>query len=285
MYTIIKVASHFGAPTKGTHEGPDAILASLGIMDVIEVEIPKENPEHKSGQYNNVKNLPEVKEVCSSLIREVKKVVNNGKKPLVFMGDDSSIVGVGYGLYQSMKEPFGIVYLDAHGDINTPETTISGCLFGQGLAHLIGLGHSELLSLNNNQAAIHHDNKVMIGQRNLDPGERKLIQEKNILLFSPSDVDGNLNDVLQRIKNKFEKNEIKNIYLHIDQDVVDPTISGASLCQEHNGISDKELFSIVKFVKQNFDICALSIGNYHPSIDVNKKTMGIIRKILGLVMN
>ena len=184
-----------------------------------------------------------------------------------------------------MKEPFGIVYLDAHGDINTPETTISGCLYGQGLAHLIGIGHPELLSLNKNQAAIHHDNLVMIGQRKLDPGERKLVEEKKISLFSPTDVNADIKNLLQKIKKKFDENKIRSVYLHIDQDVVDPTISDACLGHEPNGISDEELFLIIEFVKQNLDICASSIGNYLPLIDINKKTMGIIRKILNLVMN
>ena len=86
MYKIIKVAGHFGAPIQGTHEGPDAILASVNIKDVIEIEVPKENQKHITGKYNAVKNLPEVKEVCFKLIKEVKNVINKGDKPLVLIG-------------------------------------------------------------------------------------------------------------------------------------------------------------------------------------------------------
>ena len=107
------------------------------------------------------------------------------------------------------------------------------------------MGHF-ILSLNNNLAAIDHENLVMIGQRNLDPGEEKLISDKNISLFSPKETNEDLHYVLQEIRNKFEKNGIKRIYLHIDQDVVDPKISGASLCQEPEGISDERLFSIIR---------------------------------------
>ena len=76
----------------------------------------------------------------------------------------------------------------------------------------------------------------------------EVILKKKILLFSPTDVNVNLNYVLQKIKKKYDANKIRKLYLHIDQDVVDPTISGASLCQAPNGISDEELFSIIKFV-------------------------------------
>jgi len=285
MYKIIKVANHLGASARGTDKGSDVIIKSLSLKNVIEIDIPKENKKHAYGKYQKVKNLPEVKEANFKLINAIKKVIKSRDTPIILQGDDSSIIGIEYGLHQSLDEPFGIIYLDAHGDINTPETTISGCLFGQGLAHLIGLGHPKLLELNKNQAATSHKNLVLIGQRNLDSGEAELIKEKNISLFKPKQVHKNIKSILRQIKNKFEENKIKKVYLHIDQDVVDPSLSGASLCQEQNGINDKELFSIVKYMKENFEICALSIGNYLPSIDNDKKTMKIIKKVLDIVMN
>lgn len=285
MFRVIKVASHLGAPTKGTDKGPDAIIDFLKLKKVISIKIPHENQEHKEGIYQKVKNLPEVKEICNRLINEAKKVIKNGDIPLVLHGDDSSVIGTVYGMYQSLEEPFGVIYLDAHGDINTPKTTISGYLYGQGLAHLIGLGHPELLRLNKNRAAISYKNLVMIGQRNLDHGEIDLIKTMKITFFNPEQIHSDIVLVLGNIKDKFAKNGVNKIYLHIDQDVVDPLLSGASLCQEPNGITDEELFSIIKFVKQNFSICAVSLGNYLPSIDKNKKTLTIIKETLALILD
>lgn len=282
-YTIITVASAFGAPVKGTDKGPAVIVRSLHLSPVVSVALPH---EQKNGEkeYRSAQHLPEVKQVCTNLMHAIKQVILNGSRPVILHGDDSSVIGVGYGLCQSLQEPFGVVYGDAHGDLNTPETTMSGCLYGQGLAHLLGRGHPELLILNNNMPAIDPKHLIMIGQRNLDPGEIALIKEKNITVFTPQQVHDSFSSMIRQITSKFKKQGIKKIYLHIDQDVVDPCFSGASLCQEKGGINNAELYAILEQLQQHFQIITLSMGNYLPSLDTDKKTLRIITNVLKRIM-
>ncbi|MBI2549496.1 arginase family protein [Candidatus Woesearchaeota archaeon] len=290
MYQIIKVANHLGAPHKGTDQGPDTIITSLGLKNVIEIDIPKENKRHRLGKYEKAKHLPEIKQINDALLKVIKKVVTQGDVPIILQGDDSSVIGVGYGIYQSLQEmqkvyePFGVIYCDAHGDLNTPETTISGYLYGQGLTHLLGRGHPELLALNKHLPAVDPRHLIMIGQRNLDPGEMALIKEKKIAVFTPQKIHDSLSFIVRQITHMFKKQKITTVYIHFDQDVVDPLLSGASLCRESGGITDAEFYSFIEHIQQHFDIITLSIGNYLPSLDAQGKTLRIITKVLQLIM-
>lgn len=291
MYKLIKVPSSFGAPLPGTHKGPDRIVRAMQkqfggnlplIESIEEVNVSSCTPARKKSK---AKNLEEVRQVCSELTLKVALALKSGKKPLVFHGDDSSVIGVGYGIYGALEEPFGLVYFDAHGDINTPGTTPSGQLYGMGVAHLLGLGYKELLRLNDFKPAVKPENIVLIGQRNLEYGEVELIRRKKISVYPPSKLEGGVENVLLEIKEKFGSNGIRKLYLHFDQDVVDPTESGATLCIEREGLSLADFYRIVESLKNDFEIICVSFGNYLPGMDLQGKTLTVILgllKILGV---
>ncbi|MFC1690926.1 arginase family protein [Nanoarchaeota archaeon] len=287
MYQIIKVPYDFGAPTKGTDKGPIKMISALKekypplIENIIEITVPKLKPVHKTGMYEKAKNLPQVKKICADLKQNVKEVLRSGKTPLILHGDDSAVAGISYGIYSAIDEPFGIIYFDSHGDLNTPETSPSGCFYGMGLAHVLGYGHPEILALNNNEPAVNEENLVLIGTRDLDPGEMDLIREKQITTYSPQEIRERYDAILSEIKNKFKEKGIRQLYLHFDQDVVDPSQSGATLYPEPGGLYKKELYGIAEFLKDNFDIIAVSISNYLPEKDKEEKTLNVILGTLG----
>jgi len=286
MYQIIKVANHYGAPKLGSHEGPEKIISALQEMDsiltrdVIEIDMLDDLPPLTNGVYARAKNLPQVKMVCENLSQAVRKVLECGNIPVVLQGEDSAVIGVGYGISPIVDEPFGVVYFDSHGDLNTPETTPSGCFYGMGLAHLLGYGHPELLTLNDGMPVLKPEDIVLIGTRDLDPGEIDLIREKRIITYSPQDVGDRLGEILSEIELKFRKRGIKKIYYHADQDVIDPSLSGATLYTIPDGLYPIEMCKIVDYLTNIFETIAISISNYVPEKDTENKTIDVILSLL-----
>ena len=279
---IIRVPSHFGAPKKGTHDGPKAIFEGLGLEDYSMVE---ESIELKINQVDVVSHesrLQEVVKINTSLKHHVLDSISKGLTPIVLHGDDSSIMGTGFGLLEAKKR-IGVIYFDAHGDINSPKTSLSGFLFGMGLSHLIGNGYDELLKLANEDYFILPKNICLIGTRNLDPGEELFINNSDINLFGVNEIRKNITKICEDLLKVLNDNLVQDVYIHIDQDVIDPLFSGASLCQEKDGLFTEELYYMLSFIKSNFNVSAISLGNYLPSIDYDKKTLNIIENSLSIL--
>src|SRR3989344_4876214 len=94
---------------------------------------------HRGGLYEKSKYLPEIEEVCKKTKKEILKIIEEKKIPIILMGDDSSLIGVLSGILEKNSNNFGLIYFDAHADINTPDTSPSGCVFGMPLAYLINI--------------------------------------------------------------------------------------------------------------------------------------------------
>lgn len=288
-WKIIKIPNHFGAPVPGTNEGPNIIVNylvnELGIgkiiKDVESVPIPKIYRVNGKRKDEKIKNVAEVRLVWKEVERVVYRTVKSGNIPLIFHGDDSAVCpevwGVAHGLSTGN---FGIIYLDAHGDANTPETTPSGFLYGMGIAHMIGFGVPSLVNLKPRNIVINGDNIILVGQRSFDKGEKEFLKSNQVKIFESKDVYQNVDKVCNIIKSEFQKRKINDIYLHFDQDVVDPKESGACLCQVDDGLRANELLDLVSFLKKNFNFVGISVGNYLPSIDREKKTLFLIIKFL-----
>ncbi len=294
-WQVIRIRSHLGAPQKGTEKGPDKIIDGLLserkelIKKIRTVSVPKENQAHQKERYSRMKNLPEIKKLWRRVENAVYSVVASGDKALLLHGDDSVVCPEAWAIAAGMgKKKLGVIYFDAHGDANTLQTTRSGNFYGMGVAHMIGYGHPDLLKLNSKQVALSGRNLVMIGQRNFDPGEKEFLKDFGISIYTPSDVNKNITQILKDVKLKFKKESVAGLYVHFDQDVVDPEESGASLCRTPHGIRVKELLEIADFVRKNFDVVGVSIGNYLPAIDEEKKTLKVIGRFLstlGIIKN
>jgi len=148
-FKVIRVPSHYGAPKKGTDFGPKAIFEDLGLDNYLAIKECNELTINPIDVLTSESRLEEIVEINTTLKQEVSESVSKGLTPIVLHGDDSSIMGTGFGLLETKKN-FGIIYFDAHGDINSPKTSLSGCLFGMGLSHLTGDGFNEILEISDN---------------------------------------------------------------------------------------------------------------------------------------
>ena len=170
-----------------------ARLKSLGhtVEDI--GNIPVRQPEEQPYGEKRAKYLNEIAETCRGLAEMVEKTLAEGYFPLVLGGDHSIAVGSFSGVYRIIfagnPNASGYLWLDAHGDMNTPESSPSGNIHGMPLAAIIGYGAPELVELLGYKPKVEPRNVALVGVRDLDPKERRLIKESGVHVFTMRDID------------------------------------------------------------------------------------------------
>ncbi|MEK6566712.1 MAG: arginase, partial [Bacteroidota bacterium] len=197
---IVGVPMDLGGGRRGVDMGPSAIriagvaekLERLGHTVIDEGDILVKNPELLKIRNEKLKYLPEIVRACTILSSKVEKIVSAGDFPLVLGGDHSLAIGTIAGVAahaRSLSRTLGVLWIDAHGDLNTDGTTPSGNIHGMPLASSIGLGAIELKSVGGDFRKVDPKNVVLIATRELDEGERKHIRQHGVNIFTMEEID------------------------------------------------------------------------------------------------
>lgn len=195
---IIGAPSTFGQRKLGVNLGPDAIryaglqerLENLGmnVQDIGNIDVPAIDLKKFNSEQQGLRNYDEIISVSNVLSEKVEQTIVNHRFPLVLGGDHSIAVGSISGISKHY-ENLGVIWYDAHGDLNIPEESPSGNIHGMPLRILLGDGPSDLVNLNNSQPKLKPENIVLIGMRDLDKGEREYIKAQNIKTYTMADID------------------------------------------------------------------------------------------------
>ena len=197
---IIGVPMDLGQSRRGVDMGPSALRGAglqarikqigVNVEDIGNLEVKQ--PEEMQVGEKRAKYLQEIAETCRDLATTVEKSLGEGFLPLVLGGDHSIAAGVAAGVashYRKDKKEIGYLWLDAHGDMNTPESSPSGNVHGMPLASIMGYGPSELVGSHGLQAESRAGNIVIVGARDLDAQERKIAKKSGIHVFTMRDID------------------------------------------------------------------------------------------------
>ena len=194
--SILPVPFDYGAGRGGAAGGPDAILQA-GLeskLQALNLPYMLHPASYLPGVQFDFRTLPEMKNwgrvltLSTSLAEAVAELDANGDFPLLLGGDHSMAIGSIAGLTKKRKR-LGVLWIDAHSDLNTPSTTPSGNIHGMSLAAGLGLGDARFCNILGNNPKLHPERIVLIGARDLDNGERRLIKERNIACFTMHDID------------------------------------------------------------------------------------------------
>lgn len=229
--TIIGVPMWLGQTHFGTQLGPDAIRAAglierlqsngRNVIDSGNLPIAMEADGDCQENSCNVRNIRSVCKGTSCLAEKVVQTISDGRFPLVLGGDHSIAIGSLAGLsryYHSL----GVIWYDAHADSNTHETSPSGNIQGMPLAASLGLGHPNLIDVGGYRDKVLAENIVLIGVRDIDPGERKLIENSKILTFTTEDVYRLGIEAVMEETIAYLNKKCDGIHLSFDLDVIDP---------------------------------------------------------------
>lgn len=203
-------------------------------------------------------------ELARFLAERVRAAREKGALPLVLAGNCNSCLGTIAG---SDPQSLGIIWFDCHGDLNTPETTESGFLDGMGLAVAMGRCWTKVAKTILGFTPIPDNRVLMIGMRQLDPGEIDLLEHSNITLIKGDHIrqeglQASLVEPLTAFRSK-----VPRIYLHIDLDALDPQVGTANEYAEPNGLLVEEMKDALSMICQQFEIAAVAFTAYDPSFD------------------
>lgn len=196
--------------------------------------------------------------------RLAEAVAAHDTPALVLAGNCNSCLGT----LAALDDP-GIVWFDAHGDFNTPGTTISGALEGMSLAIATGHCHPELML-----RPVAEENVVLAATRSLDPLEEIRLRASRIELASLDQLPRAVQQLARRVR---------TIYLHLDLDVLDPAISPGVNFSEPGGISPDQLFDAVKLVIATGKLRAAAITNFNPARDRDNRTLKIAQQLVAIL--
>ena len=249
---VIEMPLDFGASRHGADMGPSAIrlaglqqrLESLGhevtdYFSPIDIKPADYDDEgNPKAQYLN----PIVR-ACTQLALAVEESFREGDFPLIIGGDHSialgSVAGVSAACIRQGKK-LGILYVDAHGDFNTAETTLTGNIHGECMAASCGYGLPDLTDLYFKGQKVNPENVCFVGTRDLDAQEKNLMKKAGVTVFSMSDIDRQgFPVILQKIRNFFAE-KVDCVHLSFDLDVLDPMFAPGTGIQLQAGLSNRE---------------------------------------------
>lgn len=289
--SIIGVAIDLGAGTPGVSLGPAAIryagvkdrLTNIGYQVIDEGDIVAIKPESPKSEGTNLKNLDEVVRVNTELCNKVSKTMEEGRFPLVLGGDHSIAIGTIAGVLQHKKN-LGVIWFDAHGDINTDETSPSGNIHGMPVAVSLGLGHEKLTSIGGTETKLDSKNIVFIGSRDLDSGERKALKELGITVFTMHEIDKlGMPEVIDRAI-KIASNGTDGIHVSFDVDAMDPIYAPGTGTRVPGGMTYRESHLALEMIALTGKVVSAEFVEVNPIIDNMNQTAKSAVALIGSLM-
>lgn len=277
---IFGVPMDLGQTRRGVDMGPSAVryaglqerLERLGYdvhdggnIEVVQVEQMKEMPREITAQADNkARCLPEVSHICQRVYENTVRTVNADEK-IIFLGGDHSIsIGTVAGV--TRHSPIGLIWIDAHADINTPETTPSGNIHGMSMATLLGDGPTDLVNIGYEGAKVRPEQIVMIGLRDIDPGERGKLRQNGITVFTMRQIDElGMATVLRLTLERLRQYP----YLHVslDLDGLDPEVAPGVGTPVPGGLSYREAHLSMEILADSGKVRSLDIVEINPILD------------------
>jgi arginase len=287
---IIGVPYNTGSKGNSIERGAEA-LRKAGIIDVLKqigdvIDFGDLRVTMPAADNSNPKLLKpnQVEALCKALAFRVKNVVKVSYLPFIVGGDCSAIMGVIEGL-RNPNRRLGLVYMDAHGDFNTPETTPSGIIGGMDLAITTGRGPEKLTEMFGHAPLLAEENIVLLGVRDLDFLESKTLVASRVKVFTRQEIRLNgAEKIAQNVLNYLES-KCDCVYLHVDLDVLDSSVFSAAGLPVPDGLLKEEFLSIARVLSGSGKLCGLGLMSFDALRDVGgsqaKKLVGLVAEAFG----
>jgi arginase len=283
---IIGFPMDLGADRRGVDMGPSALryaqleekLEKLGytVKDFGDIYI--EGAETQTIRNHKLKYLPEIVRSCKILARRVESLLTKKYFPLILGGDHASAIGsiAGISNYcRRNRKTLGVIWIDAHADMNTPQTTPSGNIHGMPLASSLGIGESRLVRIGGFSPKVRPENVALIGIRDVDPEESvtvKSFRDRGMQVYTMTDVDKQgVTRIIARVLNDF-KNEVDHIHVSFDLDGVDPDFAGGVGTPVEGGLTYREASVIMEMIADCGCMGSLEMLEVNPILDNKNET-------------
>jgi arginase len=290
---LFGVPMDLGGSRRGTDMGPSALriagleqkLEQLGhdVRDGGDLRVaPREvsrigDPTARYGR--------EIARCCEQLRRKVRASVAKGHRPLVVGGDHSIAIGTVAGVaghFHDLEQPIGLIWVDAHGDMNTPATSPSGNVHGMPLGALLGYGAPELVNLGGFHPKVRPEHTVLIGIRDLDDGERGIVKDSGVLCFTMKEVDQlGMAEIARRAIDRATYGTA-GLHLSVDLDGVDPLVAPGVGTPVNGGLNYRETHLLMELIADCRRMLSMEVVELNPVLDTKN---GTAEFAVGLVLS
>jgi arginase len=280
---LIGVPLDLGGNRRGVDMGPSAFriagireqLAGLGL-DVTDLgDIPTPIPEIKGPGDEHQRYIDDIARVCQALCDRTRAALEAGALPIVLGGDHSVAAGsaAAAAAYQRARgQKLGLIWVDAHADMNTPSTSLSGNVHGMPLAALLGPEPAALAGLAGFTPAVLPEHVVLVGIRNLDDREKEIVKAARVHTFTMKDIDRlGIAEVIERALDLAGRGT-GGIHMSFDLDVCDPTIAPGVGTPVKGGLDYREAHMVMELVSDSGRLMSLDLVEVNPTLDIRNVT-------------
>jgi arginase len=280
---IIGAPLDLGAGRRGVDMGPSAMrvanlnkrLASLGYHVEDLGNIPVHQPESLPAGPRRSMYLPQISETCVRLAKMVEKVVAGGKAPLVLGGDHSVAVGTVSGLsrhFRKKKAALGLIWIDAHADMNTPESSPSGNVHGMPLACCIGMGPRQLTHIYGYAPKVDPKNVALVGIREVDQLEKPHVRNSGVRAFTMRDIDERGLRAIMEEAIQIATAGTEGFHVSLDMDSIDPREAPGVGTPVRGGITYREAHLAMEIICDSGRMTSMEVVEVNPVIDEANRT-------------
>jgi arginase len=280
---ITNVQLDLGAGRRGTDMGPSAMhvaglvprLKRIGHHITSVESVGTRSAENTNVGDPQARFLDAIRAVCSDLADRVHRSVDAGHMPLVLGGDHAQAIGTISGLarhYLPRGERIGVLWVDAHTDMNTPNSSPSGNIHGMPLASLLGHGLPELMALGGTAPVLRPEDVVIIGARDIDPTEIPLVRETGVRVYTMSELDSRGTNVCFQEALERVLDGTAGVHLSFDLDGVDPREAPGVGTPVPGGLTLRESHLLCEMVSRSGKMLGMEMVELNPTLDVCNKT-------------
>ncbi len=293
---ILGVPLDLGQERRGVDMGPSAVRAA-GLNSAIKAlghkvedagNIHVKIPEEQHFGDRRAKYLTEIAETCQEVAHRIYQTLENGFFPLSLGGDHSVAIGTQAGVakfYRDRDKSIGLLWIDAHADMNTPESSPSGNVHGMPFAATLGMGSEVLTQIFGFAPKVQAKNSVLIGARNLDERERAHVKDSGIHVFTMRDIDEQGMRTVMDKSLDFAAGDTAGFVVSFDMDVVDPDEAPGVGTPVRGGITYREAHLAMEMIADSKKMVALEVVEVNPIIDRENRTailgVGLVTSALG----
>ncbi len=281
--SIIGFPMDLGAGRRGVDMGPSALrigglqnkLEKLGysVRDTGDINI--QIMERQKIKDERLKYLSEIIKVSKVLADKVNSVLEKGDFPLCIGGDHSMAIGTIAGISsycRKRKIKPGVIWIDAHADMNTDKTTPSGNIHGMPLAASLGFGNKELVNFYGFSPKLLPENCALIGIRSIDEAEKEIVKKLNLSVYTMQDIDKlGIHRIINKVLKQFSNN-VDHIHVSFDVDSVDPSIAPGVGTPVQGGLSFREAHLIMESIAECGCMSSLEVAEVNPILDDKNKS-------------
>ncbi len=291
---LIGFPMDLGANRRGVDMGPSA-LRIAGIIEELELlgyriqdlgNIPIHPREHQILTHPGLRYLEEIVRTSGMLATSVEKSLKNGHFPLCMGGDHSMAIGSIAGVAafcRNVQKPLGVIWIDAHTDMNTEATSPSGNIHGMALAVSLGLGHPQLTRLMGFTPKIEPHSCALAGIRKIDPLEKETVKRLHLPVYTMSDIDRNgAHQTIRSILDALA--HVGHIHVSLDLDSVDPSVAAGVGTPVAGGLTYREIHLIMETIAECGCMGSLDVAELNPILDNRNRTARLAAELVASSM-